>query len=584
MAMGQNYRLAQAGGWCAAALLMCAAGTEGAPTFRTVALTGLPAPDAGVGVAFGDFFTPNQAAPAQLNRYGHAVFAATVTGSGVTAANDSGLWSEGSGTLRMVAREGDHAPQTPTDVVYGSFASSLAPFGLDSNGVMLFKGQLSGPSVTTDNDRALWLDAPGSVTLVVREGDVAPDTPPGTSIRVINDMSMDLSGRIATQFTLTGPGVTDANDAGIWIGPPGGLELVLRESDPAPGFDPDVTVASFYSVEINEIGDMMTKGSVAGPGFVQGYSDSAMWSDRSGVISKITRSGAHAPGTPIGTGFLLLNSPLWNNLSCTAFTSSLFGPDVTTENRSGVWCERNPTLTMVMRAGDPAPDTDPGVVFDSIQALSLNDVSEVAFRAKITGPGVVSHQSDEGIWSEGRGPVQLIARALDQAPDTPAGVVFYPPFFEVALNRVGQTAFRCGLTGPGWNNRRGIWMTDATGAARLIVYTGMLFDVDDDPTDTDFREINALEWQPTINDNGQFVFRARFTDGSSGVFVATLSAPPPCPGDVSGDERTNSSDFNILAGHFGQAVSPFTNGDLTGDGLVDAADFNVLASDFGCGP
>ena len=106
MAMGQNYRVAWSGGWCAAALLMCAGGVEGAPTFRTVALTGRPAPDAGAGVVFSDFFAPNQAAPAQLNRYGRAVFAATVTGSGVSAANDSGLWSEGSGTLRMVAREG----------------------------------------------------------------------------------------------------------------------------------------------------------------------------------------------------------------------------------------------------------------------------------------------------------------------------------------------------------------------------------------------------------------------------------------------------------------------------------------------
>jgi len=57
-----------------------------------------------------------------------------------------------------------------------------------------------------------------------------------------------------------------------------------------------------------------------------------------------------------------------------------------------------------------------------------------------------------------------------------------------------------------------------------------------------------------------------------------------CVGDVTGDGRTNVSDFNILASSFGQSVAPLTSGDLTGDGFVNVSDFNLLAGDFGCLP
>jgi len=63
-----------------------------------------------------------------------------------------------------------------------------------------------------------------------------------------------------------------------------------------------------------------------------------------------------------------------------------------------------------------------------------------------------------------------------------------------------------------------------------------------------------------------------------------LDPSPACVGDVTGDGRTNVSDFNILASHFGQSVPPGTNGDLTGNGFVNVSDFNLLAGDFGCLP
>lgn len=67
-----------------------------------------------------------------------------------------------------------------------------------------------------------------------------------------------------------------------------------------------------------------------------------------------------------------------------------------------------------------------------------------------------------------------------------------------------------------------------------------------------------------------------------GAYEAPASTPTACPGDVNGDGFTQSADFVILAGNYGNAVVPGTGGDLSGDAFVNSADFVILAGDFGC--
>lgn len=63
--------------------------------------------------------------------------------------------------------------------------------------------------------------------------------------------------------------------------------------------------------------------------------------------------------------------------------------------------------------------------------------------------------------------------------------------------------------------------------------------------------------------------------------AATSAPPPPCTGDLNGDQTVNTQDLTILLGSFGQAVPPGTSGDLTGDGLVATPDLAVLLGAFG---
>ncbi len=71
--------------------------------------------------------------------------------------------------------------------------------------------------------------------------------------------------------------------------------------------------------------------------------------------------------------------------------------------------------------------------------------------------------------------------------------------------------------------------------------------------------------------------------GSDPTASAFTTAPSPCLGDINGDGKTNTLDFNILASTFGQTVPIGTGADLAQDGVVNSGDFNVLAFAFGCG-
>jgi hypothetical protein len=79
---------------------------------------------------------------------------------------------------------------------------------------------------------------------------------------------------------------------------------------------------------------------------------------------------------------------------------------------------------------------------------------------------------------------------------------------------------------------------------------------------------------------GQTVTGATITS-ASGVQWANAIDPGVLRGDFNADQIVDLDDFNILAGHFGGNVTPWTSGDATGDGLVNLVDFNTLASNFG---
>jgi len=128
----------------------------------------------GTGVNFIDFGKP------VLNGAGQTAFSGVLTGTGVTTLNDTGIWSEGSGSLALVAREGSAAPGTIPGVNFASAAFTITGGGipiLNGVGQTAFRTLVSGTGVSTLNDIGIWAEVDNVATLVVREGDVLEVSP-----------------------------------------------------------------------------------------------------------------------------------------------------------------------------------------------------------------------------------------------------------------------------------------------------------------------------------------------------------------------------------------------------------------------
>ena len=163
---------------------------------------------------------------------GQIVFRATVAGEAVTPANNTGMWTDRSGELTLVAREGDLAPCLPS----GSTATfeSFTDLAIAADGTIFFTAFLQGDEIDSSNDKALWkLDPAGQMHLIAREGDAANNAV--STYRTITHFVTSRSGSLAFAATLT-PDDTDPEarrDLGVWMTPPGETipQLLLRRGD-----------------------------------------------------------------------------------------------------------------------------------------------------------------------------------------------------------------------------------------------------------------------------------------------------------------------------------------------------------------
>ncbi len=503
---------------------------QGAVTYQTRALTGDAAPDTIAGVVYSNLFVP------VINEAGQTAFKGTVTGPDVDSTNNIGFWSEGAGSLGLVARAGDAAPGTEPGVKYRDFISPV----LNGSGRVAFQAMLTGPGVdlvSGTNDRGIWSEGSGSLGLVAREGDAAAGTEPGVVYSFIGAPAFNDAGQTAFQSSVVGSGVGQ----GIWSGSSGLPMLVARSGDAAPGAIPGRVFSGLTSPALNGTGQTAFISGLTYPG-MDGYGpfEQGIWLGDSGSLGLVALTGAAAPGTEPGTLFSDFSGNVINGGGQVTFMGTLTGPGVNGTNHSGIWSGDPGSLGLVARTGDSAPGTVSGVTYSTFidDSVVINGAGQTAFLGIVTGPGV-DNTNDRGIWLEGSGSLDLFAREGDVAPGTELGVLFSGFDFsnKPVLNAVGQAAFLGSLTGPGVDNtnNRGIWATDTNGVLTLVARTGDLFDVNDDPLIDDLRTISLVslivnsggqDGRPTsFNNAGQLALRIEFSDATAGIFVAIIPEP-----------------------------------------------------------
>jgi hypothetical protein len=161
-------------------------------------------------------------------------------------------------------------------------------------------------------------------------------------------------------------------------------------------------------------------------------------------------------------------------------------------------------LPPVVVAGDPAPGTEPGTVFQTLFEGTATSMGRLFVAGYVSGPEV-NASNDVGIWS---GSTRESLRLLVREGDT----------LEVA---------------PG--DFRTIAMFGNPATAAFISQSGL----------EDGRQVG-------INERGEAAFHATFTDGSEGIFVVM---PHVLPGDFNDDGAVDAADYVVWRRWLGTAYT-----------------------------
>ena len=102
--------------------------------------------------------------------------------------------------------------------------ASFNPMVQDAAGRYGFECRMTGPGVTFDNDRVLWVGTPGNWSVIAREGEAAPGTAVGVIFNSLVHVELTPGGRIVFTGGVTGPGVATGTN-GLWAGMLGDVQL-----------------------------------------------------------------------------------------------------------------------------------------------------------------------------------------------------------------------------------------------------------------------------------------------------------------------------------------------------------------------
>ena len=148
----------------------------------------------------------------------------------------SGIWSGASGFMAPIANTGMPAIGVPNAVFETvGYRATTTGTSVHTNVFdnTIFFATLSGPNIQPGvNDHGVWVGGnPFDSALVARQGNQAPGLPAGTTFTSFTDSGL---GKVlaAVLAQVSGPGITTANNTGIWEGVPGNLHLVARNGDP----------------------------------------------------------------------------------------------------------------------------------------------------------------------------------------------------------------------------------------------------------------------------------------------------------------------------------------------------------------
>lgn len=295
----------------------------------------------------------------------------TGTMSGIPLIRDSGIFA---GTRNVILQEEDPAPNTADGVEFGTFAGTPT---VNASDALAFRGILRGPGVTAANDTAIYSigdynAAPTALNyrLRLRKG-LAAAGPAGTTLAggatllSLGEPRINARGHLAVLAGFTpgsgAPAVTAANDTAILsdlLTSDGSFALVAREGDVARNALGQTIVGvkfrAFTAPILITDNAVVFTATLVGTG-VTALNNSGIWLWDGTSTYLVARKGDPAPGILVaGATFKVLGTPIANTSGRVAFTATIGGPGVTPTNDAGLWTvtQDGVTPTLRLRKGD----------------------------------------------------------------------------------------------------------------------------------------------------------------------------------------------------------------------------------------
>jgi hypothetical protein len=325
--------------------------------------------------------------------------------------------------LQPVIDQYDPAPGLP-----GFFLHDVCPPVIDGAGNLLFLAFLEGPTVTPDNDAAIFYGPPDGLQPLLWESQQAPEMPEGIVISslLLAWECLAENGTVALVAGISGPGIVPGyNDCVLYAGPPGALHKVLQGADPAPGCEPGVYIDSdpaYFRCHLSDNGTLRVESELAGPGITY-LNSSAVWIGSPDDLTLVYRDGMQAPGCATGVTFWSGAGFTHNDIRQVSFCGGLRGPGVTSANDGGHWSGAPGALSLVAREGDRVfgMPTDITWRLAGTGVTEINAWGDVVQEGAIQGPGVTP-SNERVLYLGGAECLVLAGRGGDLVPEIGPGV------------------------------------------------------------------------------------------------------------------------------------------------------------------
>ena len=233
----------------------------------------------------------------------------------------------------------------------------------------------------------------------------------------------------------------------------------------------------------------------------------------------IAATGDATPGLA-GKLFSTFTGPALNDSGWAAYRAVISGSGVLPATNTGIWVDSGTASALLARTGNAAPGVTGGI-FASLGDAALSSSARTAFYGTLTGK-LISSTNNSAIWTNAFGALAKVARTGDAAAGCPAGATF-ASFGKLTLPKLGGPIFLANLTvGPGavtTANNQGIWVANGVGLNKLLVRKGVPVKIG-----TLTKTIKTLSafTTPTgqgrqFSDTGTLVCLAAYTDGTQSI-------------------------------------------------------------------